>query len=164
MAQISRITQDSVTTYYLSTQSLLLAIGIPAYLFIRSSKVLTRSDDNINSSPFRLLSPLRSILFPLSKVHSSQYPDALKPLNSPPLLAKYQCIPALGSACGLRQTYGGASMLVSSRGIWALALGRSLQRRKQSNRPWLFLEIKLYYLYPQFILTRWCFSKENQSQ
>jgi len=49
----------------------MLIIRIPAYLFIRSLKVLTRSDDNIDSSPVWLLSPLRSISFPLSKVHSS---------------------------------------------------------------------------------------------
>ena len=142
----------------------MLAIRIPAYLFIRSLKVLIRSDDNMDSSPVRLLSLLRSILFPLSKVHSSWYLDALKPLNLLPPLAKYQYIPALGSAYRLRQAYGGASALVSSRGIWAWALGCNLQRRKQSDRPQLFLGIKLHYLYPWFILIRWCFSKENQSQ
>ena len=73
-----------------------------AYLFIYSLKVLTRSNNNIDSSPFRLLSLLRSMLFLLSKVHSSWYPDALKPLNSPPLLAKYWYIPVLGSAYRLR--------------------------------------------------------------
>ena len=142
----------------------MLTIRMPAYLFIYSLKVLMCSDDNIDSSPVRLLSPLYSISFPLSKVHSSQYPDALKPLNLPPLLAKYWYIPVLGSAYRLRQVCRGASMLVSSRRIWAQALGCNLQRRKQSDRPWLFLGIKLYYLYPQFILIRQCFSKENQSQ
>ena len=142
----------------------MLIIRILACLFIRSLKVLIYSDNNIDSSPIRLLSPLYSILFPLSKVHSSQYLDALKPLNSPPLLAKYQCIPALGSAYRSRQTYGGASALVSSRRIQAQALGYNLQRRKQSNRPWSFLGIKLHHLYPRFILIRQCFSKENQSQ
>ena len=142
----------------------MLTIRIPACLFIRSLKVLIYSNDNIDSSPVRLLSPLYSILFLLSKVHSSQYPDALKPLNSPPPLAKYWCIPILGSAYRLRQVYRGASILVSSRRIWAQALGCNLQRRKQSDRPWLFLGIKLYYLYPWFILIRQYFSKENQSQ
>ena len=142
----------------------MLIIRIPACLFIYSLKVLTYSDDNIDSSPVQLLSPLHSILFPLSKVHSSWYLDALKPLNLPPLLAKYQYIPILGSAYRLRQAYRGVSILVSSRRIQAQALGYNLQRRKQSNRPQLFLGIKLYYLYPRFILIRWCFSKENQSQ
>ena len=142
----------------------MLIIRILAYLFIRSLKVLIHSNDNIDSSPVRLLSPLYSILFPLSKVHSSWYLDALKPLNSPPLLAKYWCIPALGSAYRSRQTCGGASALVSSRRIQAQALGYNLQRRKQSNRPWSFLGIKLHYLYPRFILIRWYFNKENQSQ
>ena len=142
----------------------MLAIKILTYLFIHSSKVLMRSDNNIDKSLIQLLSPLRSISFPLSKVHSSQYPDALKPSNSPPLLAKYWCIPTSGSAYRLRQAYRGASALVSSRRIWAQALGYNLQRRKQSDRPWSFLGIKLHHLYPRFILTRWCFSKENQSQ
>ena len=142
----------------------MLIIRIPAYLFIRSLKVLIYSNDNINSIPVRLLSPLYSILFPLSKVYSSWYPDALKPLNSPPPLAKYQCIPILGSAYRSRQAYRGASTLVLSRRIQAQALGYNLQRRKQSNRLQLCLGIKLYYLYPRFILIRWCFNKENQSQ
>ena len=142
----------------------MLAIRIPAYLFIRSLIVLTRSDDNIDSSPVQLLSLLRSILFLLSKVYSSQYLDALKPLNSPPSLAKYQCTSALGSAYRLRQAYRGASALVLSRGIQAQALGYNLQRYKQSDRPQLFLGIKLHYLYLRFILTRQCFNKENQSQ
>ena len=142
----------------------MLIIRIPAYLFIRSLKVLTRSNNNIDSSLVRLLSSLYSILFLLSKVHSSQYLDALKPLNLLPLLAKYQYIPILGSAYRLRQIYGGASMLVLSRRIRAWASGYNLQRHKQSNRPWLFLGIKLHYLYPRFILIRQCFSKENQSQ
>ena len=142
----------------------MLIIRIPAYLFIRSLKVLTHSNNNIDSSPVRLLSPLYSILFPLSKVHSSQYPDALKPLNSPPPLAKYQCIPILGSAYRLRQVYRGVSTLVLSRRIQAQALGYNLQRRKQSDSPQLFLGIKLYYLYPRFILIRQYFNKENQSQ
>ena len=142
---------------------LLLAIGILAFLFIRSLKVLICSNDNIDSSPFRLLSLLRSILFPLFKVHSFQYLDALKPSNLPPLLAKYWCIPVLGSAYRSRQVYRDASTLVLSRRIWAWALGRNLQGRKQSDRPWLFLGIKLHYLYPRFILTRQYFSKENQS-
>ena len=142
----------------------MLTIRIPAYLFIHSLKVLIYSNNNMDSSPVRLLSPLRSILFPLSKVHSSWYPDALKPLNSPPPLAKYQCIPILGFAYRSRQAYKGASTLVLLRKIQAQALGCNLQRRKQSNRPQLFLGIKLYYLYPRFILTRQYFSKENQSQ
>ena len=142
----------------------MLVIRILAYLFIRSLKVLIYSDDNIDSSPVRLLSPLHSILFLLSKVHSSQYLDALKPSNSPPLLAKYWCTSALGSAYRLRQACGGASALVLSRRIQAQALGYNLQRRKQSDRPWLFLGIKLYYLYPRFILIRQYFNKENQSQ
>ena len=140
----------------------MLAIRIPAFLFICSLKVSIYSDDNIDSSPVRLLSPLYSILFLLSKVYSSQYLDALKPLNLLPLLAKYQCIPILGSAYRSKQVYRGASTLVS-RGIQAQALGYYLQRRKQSNRPQLFLGIKLYYLYPLFILIRQCFSKGNQS-
>ena len=140
----------------------MLTIRMPAFLFIRSLKVLTRSDDNIDSSPVRLLSPLYSMLFPLFKVHSSQYPDALKPLNLLPPLAKYQYIPILGSTYRSKQVYRGASALVS-RGIQAWALGYYLQRRKQSNRPWLFLGIKLHYLYPLFILIRQCFSKGNQS-
>ena len=142
----------------------MLAIRMPAYLFIRSLKVLTYSDNDIDSSLVRLLSPLCSILFPLSKVHSSQYLDALKPLNSPPLLAKYQYTSALGSAYRSRQVYRGASTLVLSRKIQAWASGYNLQRREYSNRPWLFLGIKLYYLYLRFILIRQCFNKENQSQ
>ena len=142
----------------------MLIIRIPAYLFIRSLKVLTRSDNNIDSSPVRLLSLLRSILFLLSKVYSSQYLDALKPLNLPSLLAKYQYIPILGSAYRLRQIYKGVSILVLLYKIQAQTLGYNLQQYKQSNRPQLFLGIKLYYLYPRFILIRQYFSKENQSQ
>ena len=142
----------------------MLVIRVLACLFICFLKVLMCSNNNIDRSLIQLLSLLCSMSFLLSKVYFFQYLDVLKPLNLLFLLAKYQCIFVLGSACESRQACGGVFALMSLYRIWVWASGRHLQWCEWSDRPQLFLKIKLYHLYPRFILTRQCLVREISLQ